>query len=172
MWTSPGLFGAVAVLLVACSSSPPPAVPSEPEAEPERPTAPVASEPETDGAAGETEPETKPETKPEAPADAAPRRAEPRETTPRDCDGLGDQLARVTLNDALAELSPKLSSDKRRQAEEGFSEVAQKVGERWAASCRGSLVGGFTDDASIKCAMRSKTVAEFDGCINGPAPAK
>ena len=168
MWTSPGLLGAVAVFLVACSSSPPPAVPAEPVAEPERSTTPAEQEPETDGAAVATEPETQPE----PPTDAAPKRAEPREITPRDCDGLGDQLARVTLNDALAELSPKLSSEKRRQAEEGFSEVAQKVGERWAASCRGSLVGGFTDDASIKCAMRSKTVAEFDGCINGPAPAK
>lgn len=168
MSISPGLFGAVAVLLVACSSSPPPVVPSEPEATPEQPVASTTSEPEA--AAPTDAPE--PEPTAEAPADAAPKRAEPREITPRDCDGLGDQLARVTLKDALAELSPKLSAEKRRQAEEGFSEVAQKVGERWAASCRGSLVGGFTDDASIRCAMRSKTVAEFDGCINGPAPAK
>lgn len=167
MWTSPVLLGAAAALLVACSSNTPPPVTPEPTPSEAAPAA--TTEAPAEELANEEPPPPPP---PAEPADAAPKRVEPREITPRDCDALGQQLARVTLSDQLAALPEKLSAEKRRATEESFTEVANKVGERWADSCRGSLVGGFTDDASVKCAMRSKTVREFETCINGPAPTK
>lgn len=169
MWISPVLLGAAAALLIACSSSAP--LPVTPEPSPTE--APAASEPVAeDSPPVEPEPEAPPAPPSDKPVDAAPKRVEPREITPRDCDALGQQLARVTLSDQLAALPEKLSAEKRRQTEEAFTEVAGKVGERWSESCQRSLVGGFTDDASVKCAMRSKSVSEFENCINGPAPAK
>ena len=168
-------FAALASIAAGCSSTPKPVEPDnavdvEPKTTPDAASQPDDSEPsaEVDKPLRE-EPEVEPtsEPKPEAPA-----RAVPHDITPNDCEALGGQLARVTRNDQLAELSPRLDADKRRAAEEGIREVAQKVGERWTEYCQKSLAGGTTDEASLKCAMRSKTADAFTACLSGPAPAK
>jgi hypothetical protein len=150
-------------LCLGCASSPPP----EPRGEPEAPAAgeePAAAEPapEPDPAAAAPRADG-----PKTTGDAPPSRPNSYEITNRDCDALGDRLAEVTRSDQSAEISPRLSKAQRDQTEAANAEVSRKVGERWAESCRRSLVGGYTDEGSLKCAMRARSVKAFDECLNG-----
>jgi hypothetical protein len=84
-----------------------------------------------------------------------------------DCVQLGKHFGNVTRADKVAELSPKLTAKQRQDAEQGIAEVAAKVGENWTASCSKSLVGKTGDPKAIKCALDSRTVKDFDVCLNG-----
>ena len=155
-------------LAFGCAASPPPEaseppISSEPPGEEPMPE-PTSNEPETTLVEMPAAPREKGAGADEGPVDY--------EITNRDCDTLGEALARVTRSDQLAALDPKVSATQKAEAERGITEVAGKVGDRWAASCRTSLAGGVTDERFLQCALRAKTVTAFDECLNGSAAPK
>jgi hypothetical protein len=87
-----------------------------------------------------------------------------------DCSMLGQKLTGVTRADYMAQLSPKLSDDKRAKAEENINEVATKLGDQWTRTCMDSLVDKVVERERIKCAMESRTAKAFEECINPPQP--
>lgn len=87
-----------------------------------------------------------------------------------DCSMLGQRLATVTRSDYMAQLSPKLTDDKRAKAEENINEVATKLGDQWSRMCMDSLVDKVVERERIKCAMESRTAKAFEECINPPQP--
>ena len=168
-------FAALLMLAAGCSSTPKPVEPDGTvDVEPKPPSDATSQPDDTEPVAEVDKPlRDEPEVEPASdPQPEQPARAVAHDITPNDCEALGGQLARVTRADQLAALPPRLHADKRRPAEEAITEVANKVGERWAEYCRKSLAGGTTDEASLKCAMRSKTADAFTACLSGPTPAK
>lgn len=95
------------------------------------------------------------------------------ELTAGDCDALGKQYGAVARADQLAQVNPKLSAAQRTQAEANIDKVISKLENQWIDGCRGSLVGKTVDPKSLKCALESRTVKDFDVCLNGEeAPKK
>lgn len=150
--------GLLPALLLGCGSSPPP--------EPEFPDAFSSDTPASD-APPSAEPSGEPGAAGSKPAkdDSIP---DDYQIVAGDCVQLGRQFAAVTRMDQAAKLSPKLKPEQRSQAEKNIDEVATKLGDKWAESCEKSLVGQTTDPRSLKCALESKSVKDFDVCLNGP----
>jgi len=153
-------------LTLGCATSPPP-IASEPLVESE----PIREEPLPEPTSNEPD-TTLVEMPPPPRANGAREDAVDYEITNRDCDTLGQALARVTRADQLAALDPNVSAARKAEAERGITEVSGKVGERWAAGCRESLAGGVTQESFLQCALRAKTVSAFDECLNGPTSPK
>jgi len=160
------LLLACAVVLgghLGCGSSTPPAESAERPVETEAVSAPAE---EAQTSKNEADPA------PAQPAPVATTNAQSipdsHDITNGDCDALGSQLATATRADQVAALDAKLSAAQRSQAQESIDAVSRKVGEKWTETCRRSLVGGATDGAALKCALRAKTVKAFDECLNGP----
>ncbi|APR74945.1 Hypothetical protein A7982_00291 [Minicystis rosea] len=97
------------------------------------------------------------------------------ELTPSDCDALGRQYGAVARADQMAALSPKLSEKQRTATAAQIDKVVGKLEESWIAGCHANLVNKAVDHGVIKCALASKTVKQFDICLNGeggtPQPA-
>lgn len=91
------------------------------------------------------------------------------ELTPADCDALGRQYGAVARADQLAALSPKLSTKQRDATSAQIDRVVGKLEESWIGTCQSTLVNKSVDHAAVKCAMASKTVKQFDVCLNGEA---
>jgi hypothetical protein len=87
-----------------------------------------------------------------------------------DCQALGGKYRDLTTSDQLAKLDPKVTQAQREQARSAVEKAAVIVADKWTASCEESLVGKFTDESWLTCAMGSKTVAAFDQCLNGGPP--
>lgn len=85
-----------------------------------------------------------------------------------DCVELGKRLAELTRSDQATLLSPKLTAAQRAQAEKSIDDVATKIGSKWTEGCQKDLVGKTVDRKALKCASDSKTVKEFDACLNAP----
>lgn len=101
---------------------------------------------------------------------AAPGTPSEHELTHGDCQALGGKYRDLTMSDQLAKLDPSVTQAQREQAKTSVEKAAGIVAEKWTASCEGSLVGKFTDESWLTCAMSSKTVAAFDQCLNGGPP--
>lgn len=84
-----------------------------------------------------------------------------------DCNALGEALTGIWRGELVAQLSPKLSAKAREQAEKSIDDASTKKGDDFAASCAKSLVGKTVDQGSLKCAFNSKSVKDFDKCLNG-----
>jgi hypothetical protein len=97
------------------------------------------------------------------------------ELTPSDCDALGRQYGAVMRADLVAGLSPKLAGKQREATMAQIEELTGKRADAWAASCQSTLVNKAVDHGALKCALGSKTVKQFDVCLNGeggtPQPA-
>lgn len=97
------------------------------------------------------------------------------EMTPSDCNALGRHYGEVARNDQLAALSPKLTEKQRSSTAAQIDKVVGKLEESWTNGCHASLVNKAVEHDAIKCALASKTVKDFDVCINGsggtPQPA-
>lgn len=151
---------AACIVGMGCSSPPPP-----PPEEPSIPEEPV--EKETWG----PEPEEPP---PEAPA-PAPTSGEgellpdEHDISVADCRLLAAQYADVTRADQVAALKPGLTEAQKAQATANIDSVASKMEEKWSQSCEENLVNKVMAPEALKCALKAKTVAEFDGCLNAPA---
>lgn len=91
------------------------------------------------------------------------------ELTPSDCDALGRQYGAVARSDQMAALSPKLSEKQRAATAAQVDKVVSKLEESWISSCQANLVNKAVDHGVIKCALASKTVKQFDVCLNGEA---
>lgn len=89
------------------------------------------------------------------------------ELTPSDCDALGRQYGAVARADQLATLSPKLSTKQRDATAAQIDKVVGKLEDSWIASCQSTLVNKSVEHAAVKCALASKTVKQFDVCLNG-----
>lgn len=89
------------------------------------------------------------------------------ELTPSDCDALGRQYGSVARADQMGALSPKLSEKQRATTAAQVDRVVSKLEESWIASCHSNLVNKSVDHAAVKCALASKTVKQFDVCLNG-----
>jgi hypothetical protein len=153
-------------MLAACSSSTPP---------PEKP-APEYTQEESWGP-GKREPESQPEADPVAPGvkpSTAVATPDDYEMTNRDCVELGRQLKAVIRNDEVVKLSPKLKQNQRDAAEASIDRAATTRQDQWIEGCQSSLVGKVVNQAALKCAMGTKTVKDFDACLNtaGDEPAK
>jgi hypothetical protein len=70
----------------------------------------------------------------------------------------------------MAQLSPKLSEEKRSAAEKNIDDVASKMASQWTSGCEKSLVGKVVERQRIKCALDSRSLKAFEECINPPAP--
>jgi hypothetical protein len=147
--------------LAACSSAPKPEPNTDPEpaptTEPEATPAPVETgEPQSDA------PPPKKSSATPVPDDY--------EMTNTDCAELGRALKMVIGNDERSKLSPKLKQAQRDAAEASIDRAAGTRQDQWVDGCQKSLVGKVVDRASLKCAVSSKTVKDFDACLNGPPP--
>ncbi len=91
------------------------------------------------------------------------------EVTPSDCDALGRQYGEVSRRDQMAALSPKLSEKQRSATAAQVETVVSKMEDAWIGHCQTALVNKAVDHDTLKCALDSKTVKEFDVCLNGPA---
>jgi hypothetical protein len=89
------------------------------------------------------------------------------ELTPSDCDALGRQYGAVARADQLATLSPRLSAKQREATAAQIDKVVGKLEESWIASCQQNLVNKSVDHKAIDCALATKTVKQFDVCLNG-----
>ncbi|NUO53000.1 MAG: hypothetical protein HOV80_29490 [Polyangiaceae bacterium] len=96
--------------------------------------------------------------------------AQPREILRKDCLSLADKYAELVRIDEAAKLNPKLNDAQRETAKQNIDKAAKTLADRFAEGCEKSLVGKFADEASLQCAMNSKRLADFDVCMNGPAP--
>ncbi|AKT42330.1 hypothetical protein [Chondromyces crocatus] len=83
-----------------------------------------------------------------------------------DCAQLGKQLAALTHSDQVAQLSSKLTSAQRGQAEKNIADVAARMSDKWIAGCEDALVGKIVERKSIACALAATTVLAFDKCLN------
>lgn len=142
-----------------CSSTPEPAQTAGSDPEP-------TSEPPPDTTA-DAEPVSTVETA-SPQVSAAP--AQPREILRKDCLSLADKYAELVRIEETAKLNPKLDGPKRETALRNIDNAAKTLATRFAEGCEKSLVGKFADEASLQCAMSSKKLADFDVCMNGPAP--
>jgi len=84
-----------------------------------------------------------------------------------DCRLLARTYGAATRSDEGAKLSPKLKEEKREKAKAAIAKAADKLEQRWFDSCAESLVGMTRDRESLNCAIKAKTVKEFDVCLNG-----
>lgn len=89
-----------------------------------------------------------------------------------DCNALGQRLTTVVRQENMAQLSPKLSEEKRSTAEENIDRVATKLGTDWTSGCQKSLVDKVVDRAALKCAMEARTSKAFEACMSGPPEEK
>ena len=89
------------------------------------------------------------------------------ELTPSDCDALGRQYGAVARADQLATLSPRLTVKQRESTAAQIDRVVGKLEESWIASCQTNLVNKSVDHRVIDCALATKTVKQFDVCLNG-----
>lgn len=162
---APALFAALtaAAALSACSPSQPPETPAAPTAAAETPTAAPAS------TAAEAPPATTAMPGSVVKADGDKGSDQPYELTPSDCDALGKQYGIVARADQMAALSPKLSEKQRAATAEQVDRVVSKLEESWIASCQSTLVNKAVEHKVVKCALASKTVKQFDVCLNGEA---
>ena len=96
------------------------------------------------------------------------------EMTNRDCVELGKQFKNVIRNDELSKLSPKLKQNQRDAAEASIDRAATTRQDQWVEGCQGSLVGKVVNQGALKCAMGTKSVKDFDACLNqtGEVPQK
>lgn len=150
-----------AAALSACSPSQPPETPATPSgtAEPAAGADPASTaEPATSAMPGAI---VKSGDEGKAPS------LEAYELTPSDCDALGKQYGVVQRADQMAALSPKLSEKQRASVAEQVDRAVSKIEESWTQGCQSSLVNKAVDHATIKCALASKTVKQFDVCLNG-----
>lgn len=152
---------AVLALIAGCSPAQPPEIPETPAAasEPATPSDPTPPPPPT--------------------ATAMPGSVvkggdvdkssilESYELTPSDCDALGRQYGAVARSDQMAALSPKLSEKQRSATAAQVDRVVSKLEESWIQSCHTTLVNKSVEHARVKCALGSKTVKQFDVCLNG-----
>lgn len=153
--------------LTACSSSTPP---------PEEPAPKEYTQEESWGPGKRTEPTSEPEDT----ASSGPKKStavpvpDDYEMTNRDCAELGRQLKNVIRNDELAKLSPKLKQNQRDAAEASIDRAATTRQDQWVDGCQSSLAGKVVNQAALKCAMGTKSVKEFDACLNatGDPPQK
>lgn len=151
---------------LGCSSNPPPSNAETSGGEDSTGTVETASDPETDPPSETTSGSDRP-----APVGGDNEH----EITLNDCKALGEKYRDNTIADEVKKLDPKLSDAQREKGREAISNGAAKLGSKWIVSCESGLVGKYTQEDSLKCAMSSKTVADFDACLNGPpagAPAK
>jgi hypothetical protein len=122
----------------------------------------------------EPPPDTTAEPEPtQAAATASPQPSgspQPREILRKDCLSLAEKYAELVRADEGAKLNPKLSDAQRETARQNIDKAAKTLADRFAEGCEKSLVGKFADEASLQCAMSSKRLADFDVCMNGPAP--
>jgi len=90
------------------------------------------------------------------------------EMTPSDCNALGRHYGDVARSDQMAGLSPKLTEKQRSSTAAQIDKVVGKLEESWTNGCHASLVNKAVDHDAVKCALASRTVKDFDVCINGP----
>jgi len=155
-------FSSVSVLaatLIACASTPPDAALDD---------GPVADI-DSDHAAPPPHRSAEPRAKvaPEASSDGAPGPRE-REITARECEVLGQRYGDLVRSDAMADVDPSVSEDRRREFQQKLLTAADKLSDRWEKGCIESLVGKVANEDALECAMHGKTVPEFDACLNGP----
>jgi hypothetical protein len=156
----------LAMTLLACSATPPPAEPpAPPAAEAEADPSPSAA---PDEAAASAEPETV----------AAPGVKRRDDSVPDDyaisqgdCVTLGKRLGELTRSDEAEKVSPKLKEALREKAMRSIDEAASKIESQWASSCEKSLVGKVGDPKALKCALNATNVKAFDVCLNGETAA-
>ncbi len=89
------------------------------------------------------------------------------EMTPSDCDALGRHYGEVARSDQMSSLSPKLNDKQRASTAAQVDKVVSKLENSWINGCQTSLVNKAVDHDGIKCALASKTVKDFDVCLNG-----
>jgi len=89
------------------------------------------------------------------------------ELTPSDCDALGRHYGEVAKADQVAQLSPRLNEAKRAATVEQIDKVVGKLSDTWTNTCQTTLVNRAVDHDHITCALKSKSVHEFDVCLNG-----
>jgi hypothetical protein len=89
-----------------------------------------------------------------------------------DCSALGLKLTSVVRAEYMAQMSPKLSEEKRSAKEQEIDEVASKIGTNWTNVCARSLVDKVVDRKSLKCALESRSSKGFEECINPPLEPK
>jgi hypothetical protein len=157
-------------LAAACEPSKPPETPDKPASSADPDKGPAAdpapsAEPKADPPADTGAQQPPPEPGKSVPAGMA---LDTYEMTPSDCDALGRHYGDVARKDQAAALSPKLNEKQRAATMEQIEKVVGKLEERWTTGCHTSLVNGAVDHGAIKCALASKSVKEFDTCLNGP----
>lgn len=89
------------------------------------------------------------------------------EMTPSDCDALGRKYGELARAEMTATLSPKLSEKQRAATLASIEKAVAPREEGWTKGCMTSLVNKAADHEAIKCALASKSVKDFDVCING-----
>ena len=87
--------------------------------------------------------------------------------TESDCDALGKQYGEVATSDQMAPLNEK----QRKASEAGIEKVVSKLQSQWIEGCQQSLAGNIVDRKVLKCAMGSRTVAEFKTCLGDDSTA-
>jgi len=158
-----------ALILTACGSSTPPADHPEQPSDSSSETTPASDSP----SGGE-------ETSSPAPSGTAksPERDDsnviPDDYTMSngDCSALGMKLKSVVRAEYMAQMSPKLSEEKRNEKEQEIDDVASKIGTNWTNVCARSLVDKVVDRKSLKCALDSRSSKGFEECINPPLEQK
>jgi hypothetical protein len=155
-------YAVLAMMLLGCSATPPPADPTT--APPSTDAPPAASEEPAASASPDAEPAPAPKTPQSIPDDYV--------ISNTDCDALGKRLGEVTRSDELAKVDPKLKPAQRDKAMHSIDEAASKIESQWIASCEKSLVGKVGDPKALKCANDAKSVKAFDTCLNGESPPK
>ena len=147
-----------AAALAACSSSTPP---------PEKP-APEYTQEESWGPGKREDPEPEGQTSSSPQKSTAVPAPDDYEMTNRDCIEVGRHFKTVIRNDEVAKLSPKLKQNQRDAAEASIDRAATTRQDQWIEGCQSSLVGKVVDRATLTCAMGTKSVKEFDACLNQP----
>lgn len=105
---------------------------------------------------------------PKASADPYTGGDDAREISATDCHQLALKYGDVLRADEVAKLPPNQSATDRARTLRSLDEASAKLEARWEAGCVADLVGKFTSESGLRCAMSSKTVAGFEACINGP----
>jgi hypothetical protein len=161
----------LALATVACSSgAPPPDTPAQPSEPSETAGSTTESQSGSEGAGEQASSASAPSGTAQAPRDDSNVIPDDYEMMSGDCVVLGNKLGAVVRSDHMAQLSPKLSEEKRSTAEKNIDDVASKMASQWANGCEKSLVGKVVERQRIKCALDSRSLKAFEECINPPAP--
>jgi hypothetical protein len=145
-------------LLSGCAAAPaPPAEPpvaatSQPSPKPPQP---AASEP----------PPSKPP--PAAAVKVTGAGAAEEDTTVMDqeqCDELAKSLTRMVFDEDMRSVAPSVQGEQRQKIEAGAAEMARKVSADFHASCSRDLAGHSVRREMVRCLIKARDLATFQGC--------